>query len=267
MIVGFSKYGRGRAARALRYLIDRVRDGAERNPAPTVLRGDPALVSELIDSLPFKHRYTCGVLSFAPGERVTPQTEQAIIDRFERVAFAGLEADQYAILWVRHEHAEHHELNFLVPRVELSTGRSLNIAPPGRKSRELYDMFRSRINAEHGFADPDDPARRRDVSIPHHVAKLRAGDLRAGRKAGEDPRELIAKAVAAAVDGGLIQDRRDVIGFLRQAGLQLNRESENFLSVRDPEMDAKYRLKGPHFHANFQRKQPMGALTARQPQL
>ncbi|MEB6138371.1 nuclease, partial [Klebsiella pneumoniae] len=70
-----------------------------------VLRGSPKATEQLIDSLDFKHKYTSGVLSFAPNEKVTKEMEQALIDRFEAVAFAGLESDQYNILWVRHEHA------------------------------------------------------------------------------------------------------------------------------------------------------------------
>jgi len=251
MIVGFSKHGQGGAGGAIRYLTDRERDGVEREPSPTILRGDPALVAGLIDSSPFKHRYTSGVLSFAPGERVGQEMEQSLMDRFEAVAFAGLGIDQYAILWVRHEHAGHHELNFLVPRIELSTGKSLNIAPPGARTRETFDTFRSLVNLEYGLADPDDPARTKKVHIPHHIAKLRAADLRAGRAAGEDPREIIAGSVAQAVDGGQITDRAGVIALLRDAGLEINRVGKDYVSVRDGETNEKYRLKGPHFHAEF----------------
>ena len=42
------------------------------------------------------------------------------MDDFEAVAFAGLEEDQRTNLWVRHSHAGHHELHFVIPRVELS---------------------------------------------------------------------------------------------------------------------------------------------------
>lgn len=255
MIVGFSKHGRGKAAGAIRYLIDRERDGVEREPSPTILRGDPKLIGQLIDGIAFKHRYTSGVLSFAPGEQVTPDMEQALMDRFEAVAFAGLNNDQYAILWVRHEHAGHHELNFLVPRAELSTGKSLNIAPPGPARRELFDTFRSLVNIEYELSDPEDPQRSRPVRVPHHIAKLRAADLRAGREAGEDARELIAVAIARAVDDGQITDRNDVVAFLRDAGLQINREGKDYLSVRDPETNNKYRLKGPPFRAGFQREE------------
>ena len=133
MIVGFSRHGQGSAQGAIKYFTsEKNPDGTERHPAPVVLRGDPDLIGPLIDSLHFKHKYTSGVLSFAPGEIITPEMEERIMDEFENVAFAGLDRDQYAILWVRHAHAGHEELNFLVARVELSTGKSLNIAPPGQ---------------------------------------------------------------------------------------------------------------------------------------
>ncbi|MDE9571774.1 relaxase/mobilization nuclease domain-containing protein, partial [Xenorhabdus bovienii] len=83
-------------------------------------------------------------------------------DRFEALAFAGLGSDQYNILWVRHSHAGHHELHFVTPRVELSTGKSLNIRPPGEASKRAFDDFRSEINARYGLADPEDPHRVRE---------------------------------------------------------------------------------------------------------
>ncbi len=118
MIVGFSRYGTGRGSGPTQYLVDNQRVGREHGP-PVVLRGDTEQTATLIDSLSFKHKYTSGVLSFAPGETISPEQGQAIIDRFEKLAFAGLKNDQYNILWVRHTHAEHHELHFVTPRVEL----------------------------------------------------------------------------------------------------------------------------------------------------
>lgn len=115
MIVGFSKHGTGGGRGPTQYMTDEKRAGRENAP-PVVLRGDAEQTRQLIDSLEFKHKYTSGVLSFAAGEEITPEMEQAIMDRFESVAFAGLEPDQYDILWVRHTHAGHHELHFVTPQ-------------------------------------------------------------------------------------------------------------------------------------------------------
>ncbi|MEB6138286.1 MbeD/MobD family mobilization/exclusion protein, partial [Klebsiella pneumoniae] len=45
------------------------------------LRGSPKATEQLIDSLDFKHKYTSGVLSFAPNEKVTKEMEQAMYER------------------------------------------------------------------------------------------------------------------------------------------------------------------------------------------
>ena len=249
MIVGFSKHGTGSSTGPIQYLTGtQSPDGTLRQPAPVVVRGDPALVGQLIDSLDFTHKYTSGVLSFAPGETITPLMEERIMDAFERVAFAGLERDQYSILWVRHSHAGHHELNFLVPRVELSTGKSLNIAPPGKASRDLFDTFRSMVNAQYGLADPDDPSRAQDVRLPNHVARVRADATRKGKALHDDLRAVITEHVRREVDAGRVKDRGGVEAFLKAQGYTLTRTGKDYLTVLDPTTGDKLRLTGGLYH-------------------
>jgi relaxase-like protein len=184
------------------------------------------------------------VLSFAPGEIVTPAMEEAIIDGFERVAFAGLEPDRYSILWVRHQHAGHHELHFVTPRMELASGKSLNIHPPGRVSKALFDTFRSQVNAEYGLADPDDPERARDVSLPNHIAKLQAAADRKGKALDEDIREAITAYVRREVEAGRIKDQRGVVQYLKSAGYEVPREGDHYITILHPETQKRLRLKG-----------------------
>jgi hypothetical protein len=219
-------------------------DGSVRTPAPEVVRGDPALVRKLIDALPFERTYTSGVLSFAPGEVITPAMEQDIIDRFEQVAFAGLEPDRYSILWVRHLHAGHHELHFVTPRTELASGKSLNIHPPGRVSRALYDTFRSMINAEYGLADPDDPARAQDVRLPNHLAKLQAHAQRQGKAYKETTRQVITAFIRREIDAGRIRDRAGVETYLTGQGFTLTRSGDDYVTILDPGTGQRLRMKG-----------------------
>lgn len=245
MIVGFSKHSTGGGSGPVEYLTKAANpDGAARTPAPVVVRGNPEDVRHLIDSLSFKHTYTSGVLSFAPGETITPDREQRIIDRFEKTAFAGLERDRYSILWVRHQHAGHHELHFVTPRVELETGKSLNIRPPGRASQALFDTFRSQINAEYGLADPDDPARARDVSLPNHLAKLQADASRKGQALKDDMRETITEYVRREVDAGRVHDRAGVVRYLEAQGYQLPRTGTDYITILDTATGERLRLKG-----------------------
>lgn len=244
MIVGFSAHSQGRGAAPVNYLVNPTYKGEARNPPPVVVRGHPAVVRRLIDSLDFKHVYTSGVLSFAPGETITPEMEQRIMDGFEAAAFAGLDTDQYSILWVRHTHAGHHELHFLVPRVELATGKSLNIAPPGSQSRALFDAFRSMINAEYGLADPDDPARSQAVSLPNHLAKLAKAAERTGKATREDIREAITSRVTEQILAGKITDRRGIETYLEAEGFTLTRSGKDYIGVIEPSGGARIRLKG-----------------------
>jgi len=264
MIVGFAKYGTGGGSGPVDYVTDEKRKGRESEP-PEVIRGDPNHTRDLIDSLDFKHKYTSGVLSFAPNEKITPEMEEAIIERFENVAFAGLEQDQYNILWVRHTHAGHHELHFVVPRVELSTGKSLNIKPPGQLAQDTFDDFRSEINAKYGLADPDDPDRERNVSVPDYELKAIAEAIRNGQKPPENIRGLIDGVLTERAVQGLINNREDVLEHVKDLGFEVAREGKNYITVTEPESGGRWRLKGALYARDYEPSQTLErAETARE---
>jgi len=251
MIVGFSKYGTGGGKGPTEYVTDKKREGRE-ECEPVTVRGDAEQTRNLIDSLDFKWKYTSGVLSFAPDEIITPEMESEIIDRFESLAFAGLDHDQYNILWVRHTHAGHHELHFITPRVELETGKSLNIKPPGDLAREHFDDFRSEVNAKYGLADPTDPDRERNISVPNHVLKKAAEALRNGEKAPDNMWELIDKALTQRALEGLIRSREDVLSSIKELGLKTTRQGKNYITVSDPNSTDRWRLKGGLYAKDFE---------------
>ena len=114
------------------------------------------------------------------------------------------------------------ELNFLIPRVHLPTGKSLNIDPPGAQSRALFDTFRSWINAGYGLADPDDPSRSQDVRLPQHLAKLYAEAKRRGKgkeAVKADLRGAITNRIRQEVDAGRIHSQAEVVAFFEGAGV------------------------------------------------
>ncbi len=126
--------GKGGGSGPVDYLLgrERNREGA------TVLRGNPEEVRELIDSTPFSKKYTSGVLSFAEKE-LPPGERERVMTSFERVLMPGLEKDQYSILWVEHRDKGRLELNFVIPNMELQSGKRL---------QPYYDRAdRPRINA------------------------------------------------------------------------------------------------------------------------
>ena len=54
------------------------------------------------DSLEFEHRYTSGVIAWAPEDEPTDAEIEAVVDAFEDTAWAGLEPDRYAWAAVLH---------------------------------------------------------------------------------------------------------------------------------------------------------------------
>lgn len=97
MLMKVFRHGVGRGAKVVEYVTGKKDPKRKENP-PEVLRGDPDSISYLIDTTTRKWRYTSGVLSWAPEDKVTPEDERKLMDSFESYAFAGLEADQYSTL-------------------------------------------------------------------------------------------------------------------------------------------------------------------------
>ena len=118
----------------------------------------------------------------------------------------------------------HHELHFVTPRVELVSGKSLNIHPPGRVSQALFDTFRSMVNAEYGLADPDDPARSQAISVPSTSSPNYGLPTSAGaRRPKEDIREAITASVRREVEAGRVRDQAGVVRYLKSSGFAMKR--------------------------------------------
>ena len=161
MIVDFFRHGSGLSKGCLDYLLgeDREREHA------LVLSGDVELTAQLIDSSPFAKKYTSGCLSFYEHD-LNDQDKQQIIQNFEECLFPGLNQDQYQILWVQHQDKVNQdtgqtrlEFNFVIPNVELSTGKRLQpfYAPV---DLDRVDLFKQITNTQHRLYDPDDPEHR-----------------------------------------------------------------------------------------------------------
>ncbi|MBQ8744564.1 MAG: relaxase/mobilization nuclease domain-containing protein [Mailhella sp.] len=248
-------HGKGGGHAPTHYLVRMDYPGRKECP-PQVLRGNVALTRKLIDSLDTTWKFTAGVLSWHPDDIVTPEQERKVMDSFEAVAFAGLEDDQRNILWVRHGHAGHPELHFVIPRVELGSGKAFNPCPPGWQ--KAFDIFRDLLNITEGWASPDDPARAR-IHTPDHADLHKARLIRWGRKPDKDERADAKNAIhdylRSLIEEGLVRNREDVLAALRDAGLEIHRTGKDYVSVKDPDSDEKLRLKGGIYAERFEAEQ------------
>jgi hypothetical protein len=208
-----------------------------RDPLPEVLRGNPDQTRGLIDAGANKWSYTAGVVSFADSDQPSEDAQQEAIELFEALAFAGLDADQYDCLWVRHVHEGNVELHFCTPRLELATGRALNIAPPGHEA--AFGTLRDVLNKTHGWADPMEPDLARDFKLVRESAER------------AEARQVIIGALYDQIDAGLITDRATMVAFFEDTGFEVTRQAAKSISVRDPEFSRPFKLEGVLTHENW----------------
>ena len=217
----------------------------ERIPPPVIMRGDGSETIKLIDSSQNTWKYTSGVIAFADSDAPSVEEQNAVIDSFEEMAFAGLEKDQYKCLWVKHEHEGNVELHFVTPRIELATGKALNIAPPGHE--KTFDVWRDSLNYSKNWASPREPERKKLVKRDSDELKNDAARLRAGLPLG-DPKQLLTDHLLARD----VKNRADVMRELRSLDLEITRTGVDYLSVRLEPGAKPIRLKGPLYESTFQ---------------
>ena len=255
MLIKFFPNGKGAGAGPVGYLVaervlaydgnrDLIRDADGqpttiiRDPLPEVLRGNLERTEALIDASRHQWTYRAGVISFADSDDPTEDQQAEVMDEFERLAFAGLDPEQYEVLWVRHRHEGRVELHFCTPRLELTTGKSLNIAPPGYQ--DAYDSLRDVMNQRHGWADPMDVERAQDVRDTVEAPTRAQG------------RDELHAWIQDQIDMGLITDRETMVEALTDAGFDLPRAGKAYITARDPDTGERWRLKGEIFHEDWQ---------------
>lgn len=257
MHIKFLAHGTGNPQKAVVYLLALHDHTGVLRPEVRVLRGNPKLVADLAETLSFVHRYTSGVISWHAEDDPSQEEVQAVLDDFERVAFAGMEPDQYssAAIW----HGGH--VHVFSARVELRSGLSHNMAPPG--GQKAFDHLRDHWNHKMGWARPDDPLRARQVQpgpmFKRNLAAIRrveADELLSAFDAEPDldRREQRKAAMVAWIRGRIlanaINTREDVISSLEEIGA-VNRVGKDYVSIRLSADDKPIRLKGTMFDERF----------------
>ncbi|WP_298064852.1 relaxase/mobilization nuclease domain-containing protein [uncultured Acinetobacter sp.] len=243
MIVDFFRHGSGLSKGCLDYLLgeDREREHAQ------VLIGDVELTAQLIDSSPFAKKYTSGCLSFYEHD-LSDQDKQQIMQNFEECLFPGLDKDQYQILWVQHQDKINQdtgqtrlELNFVIPNVELSTGKRLQpFYAPVDLNR--VDLFKQITNTEHSLYDPDDPEHRQLFLNKKNLPK----DI-------QDFKAQLHQRVYRAVANGEVADRQELVQWLESNQINITRQVKNSISIENPYEGAKrpIRLEGEIYEQGF----------------
>ena len=236
----FLRHSTGSGQAAIEYLLGKLDHRGRPRELVQVLRGDPYQLGRLIDSLQFVHRYTSGVIALHPDDACSDEKVQELITDFERIAFAGLNPDEYAYCVVRHDDHFH----VIAARVNLQTGHSMNIAPPGWQ--KPFDTWRDYWNEKEGWARPDDPARARDVQPG---GRIKTEDWAEGEDITQDYASQIIQAIQV---GEIPGNRAGVVEWLnKQPDIEVKREAKESISILIDGHKRNTRLKGRIFARDF----------------
>ena len=248
MIVKFFKFGKGNSKSCIDYLLgaDRDREHAR------VLSGDVELTSAIIDSSRFAKKYTSGCLSFAEADLSDDAKKQIMAD-YEACLFPGMAKDQYNILWIEHRDKGRLELNFVIPNVELSTGKRLQpFYAPADMGR--VDCFKKIVNHDYNLHDPDDPENKQLATVSledQGEIKPKKGEVSKSKTSKEIAENIDIKVMQAYLDGK-IKDRDDTILFLvDELKLNVTRITNKGISILPEGRSRPIRLKGEMYEQGF----------------
>ncbi len=229
----FRKHGSGKASSCkacVDYLLNKPNNHAQ------VLQGDPRLSQDIADSLDFTNTYTAGCLSFEEKD-LPEQQKREIMQRFEQTFFSGLDPEQYNIAWVQHTDKGRLELNFVIPNVELTTGKRLQ-PYYDKADRPLAENFKQVINHEYGLTDPNSPEKKQTLITKGNLPKEKKQALNA-----------INSGLESLIRAGKINNREDVINALQNAGFEIARITPKNISIKTDGQNL--RLKGAYYEQSF----------------
>jgi len=242
MIVKFFTHGTGGSKGVFDYLLNDKEQPDGKRLGAEVLRGDIENQALLIDSLDFKQKYTSGCLSFTEtADEVTAEQKNALMDGFEETLRAGLDVDRVAVSWIEHRDKGRLELNFVFANVDLEHGRAFQPYIHYQDKRRV-NAWKDMQNIEHGFTDPNDPAKKRLMAQRDNLPR----DIK-------DARQAITDGLKALVVEGVIASRDDVIQALTDGGFEIARETDKAISIKNPDPTAKrnIRLTGGLYERGF----------------
>jgi len=240
MIVKFFTNGTGGSKGVFDYLLKDKEQPDDKRLGAEVLRGDIDNQALLIDSLDFKQKYTSGCLSFTEtANQVSAEQKNALMDGFEETIRAGLDVDRVSVSWIEHRDKGRLELNFVFANVDLEHGRAFQPYVHNVDKRRV-NAWKDMQNIEHGFTDPNDPAKKRLMAQRDNLPR----DIK-------DTRQAITEGLHALIIEGAITNREGVVQALKDGGFEIARETDRAISIKNPTGKRNIRLTGGLYERSF----------------
>src|SRR5574344_107552 len=232
MVVKFFGNKKGGSTASIDYLLnERKSKGTDR-----ILEVDEQLTRDIINYLNIKQKTTVGCLSFEE-KNISEDLKYKLMADFENMLLPGME-NKFNILWVEHTDKGRLELNFVIPKIELETQKSLN---PYYHKADLprVEMWQDIQNLEHNFTNPKDPKKERSVEINSHIKKF------------NESYEELNQTIQELVQKGQIKNREHLIELLKSNSIEVTRTGKDYLSVKLPDSKKARKFKGGIYEQQF----------------
>ncbi|MDI9731872.1 mobilization protein [Acinetobacter baumannii] len=257
MHIKFLEHGKGSPVKASAYVLDKLDHMGNVRAGVQVLRGDATTFNAICDSSPHLWKYTSGIIAWSKEDAPTDEQIKEVLNDFEQHAFAGLEQSQYHLFAVLHtddDGSKH--IHILTPRLDIQSGKSLNIAPPGHKKH--FDSLRDYFNTKYQWSRPDDLLLMRTTQEPNHIVKLnkQAKKILLNQNIETLTKNQFCKAfdnyVRALLSTQTVKNRTDLIDCISALdGIDSIKPSKNFLAII-LDNGKTHRLKGDFYHEQFE---------------
>ncbi len=243
MIVRVFKAGISRGESPVNYLLsDRDHAGQLRSVEPEVLEGSPDLTIAVINGIQREHKYVSGAIAFRDDEQPTRTQMREVIRSFKQTVCPGLGPEHVNSLFVLHRDKGNTEIHFVVPMTEMTTGKRMNIHPPGQQNIRLYEAFTQVTNHRLGY-----------TQVVPDPLKLALSDFERYTPEGRQDRSnklYLHRRLTKAIRSGKIANRDQLCEFLvEQYGVEITRKGTDYLSMKFPGAAKAKRFRGPLYNA------------------
>ena len=245
MYIKFHGNKSGGSKGSVNYLLDekRVTEGTAK-----ILKGNPEFTKAIIGEIKTKHKVTFGSINLKEGETLTAAQKEIVMEEFEKTLLPGLDENQYNILWVEHTDKGRLELNFVVPKIELTTQKAFN--PYFHKlDFARIDMFEDIQNIKYNLESKKDPANTQTLQGEKKNINL-----------VKDYKEL-DNTLHELVQSREIQSREQMIDLLNENNIKITRSNKEGISVKLPESKKAHKLKGGIYNEQFTSTQELEVLS------
>ena len=239
MLINFFSSGVSSSVPLMKYLMGKDADGNERDPKPKVLFGDVQITAAFIDMNKNKQKYTSGVISFRDSENPTEKEMMAILKDFYSKFAPGMALERINLLAVLHEDKGNKEIHIVIPRLDLKTMKSFNIAPPGPLHQKQVKDFSAIWNDKLGYQQV--------VENPLKVVLSKFDYYTNAKNGRKSIKNKLSEMLMKGVVSRKLNNRNDLILALERTGAEITRAGKNYISVKFKNQTKAIRFKGPAF--------------------